>query len=314
MRQALIIGIDKYPNQPLSGCVNDAKAVAGILNYNGDAERSVNFEVRLETDVQSRAELRNMIRSLFDYDADMVLLYFSGHGYINETGGYIVTPDGQANDPGISMDEILIYANNSDIKTKIIILDCCNAGAFGLPANLSGTSQLRKGMIIITSSREKEVSKEKGGNGVFTSLLLDALSGGAADLKGDITPVNIYAHIDTAIGNWGQRPIFRANVTRFTPVRKVKPLINYEIIQKITLFFPGPQYKFKLDKTFEWTNTDVAIAANVESFKALQSMNRAGLLVPVGVTDMYFAAMESRSCQLTPLGHYYWNLVNDKRI
>jgi len=314
MKQALIIGIDKYPNQPLHGCVNDAEALAKVLNYNGDAEKSVNFEVKLATNVQSRAELRGMIRNLFDYDADIVLLYFSGHGYVNETGGYIVTPDGQTNDPGISMDEILNQANQSDIKTKIIILDCCNAGAIGLPANLPGTSFLRKGMIILTSSREKEPAKETDGHGIFTSLLIDALNGGAADLKGDITPANIYAHIDTAIGNWGQRPIFRANVTRFTPVRKIKPLVDIEVVKKIATYFPVPEHKFQLDPTFEWTNTDMAIAANVEIFKELQSMNRVGLLVPAGATDMYFAAMKSKFCRLTALGLHYWRLAKDKRI
>jgi len=314
MKQALIIGIDNYRDQPLSGCINDAKALAQLLNHNSDAEKSVNFEVKLATNVQTRAELRSMISSLFNYDADVVLLYFSGHGYVHESGGYLVTPDGVPNDPGISMDEILYYANESDIKTKIIILDCCNAGIFGTPTNMWGVSQLRKGMIILTSSREKEPSKESNGNGVFSSLLIEALNGGAANLNGDITPVSIYSYIDTAIGNWGQRPIFRANVTRFTPVRKTQPLIAREIVKKITHFFPDPNHEFKLDPSFEWTNTELAIEGNVEIFKALQRMNRSGLLSPVGADDMYFAAMESGSCRLTALGKHYWKLVSDKRI
>lgn len=314
MRQALIIGIDDYPNQPLSGCVNDARTIAEILNFNDDAKRSVNFETRLQVNVPSKAELRGMISNLFDYDSDMVLLYFSGHGYINDSGGYLVTPDGEPNDPGIAMDEILDYANRSDIKTKIIILDCCNAGSFGVPRNLSGFSQLRKGMVILTSSREKEVSGEKNGHGIFTNLLIDALNGGAADLKGDITAAAIYAHIDTAIGNWGQRPVFRANISRFAPIRRVKPMIQPEILKKLTEYFPAPQYELQLDPSFEWTNTEIAIAANVEMFKSLQGLNRAGLLIPKGTEDMYFAAIESRTCRLTPLGQYYWRLVNDKRI
>lgn len=314
MKQALIIGIDKYKSQSLNGCVNDARAIAKVLKYNADTDKSLNFEVKLSENVKSKAILRGQIRNLFDRDADMALLYFSGHGYIDDAGGYLVTPDGVQNDPGISMDEILTYANQSDIKTKIIILDCCNAGAFGMPANLSGASHLRKGMTILTSSREKESSREKNGHGIFTSLLLDALKGGAADLRGDITPGSIYAHIDRTIGDWGQRPTFRTNVTRFTPLRKVKPSIETEILRKITKHFPNSKYSFPLDPSFEWTNKDIADQKNVKTFKELQSMNRVGLLVPEGAkpNDMYFAAMQSKSCRLTPIGEQYWRLIADK--
>ena len=311
MKQALIIGIDKYKSQPLRGCVNDAKAIAKILSNNADKDKSVNFEVKLAENVASKAVLRGMIRNLFERDADMALLYFSGHGYIDDAGGYLVTPDSELNDPGISMDEILTYANQSDIKTKIVILDCCNAGAFGIPANLPGTSHLKKGMTILTSSREAEASKEKNGHGVFTSLLLDALEGGAADLKGDITPGNVYAHIDRAIGEWGQRPTFRTNVTRFTPLRKVIPSIEPEVLKKITTYFTKSDYNFPLDPSYEWTNKEIANAKNI---KDLQCMNRVGLLVPKGAkpNDMYFAAMQSKSCHLTSLGQHYWHQVKSK--
>ena len=39
-------------------------------------------------------------------------------------------------------------------------------------------------------------SMESGGSGVFTSLLVDALNGAAANLVGDVTPGSVYAHID----------------------------------------------------------------------------------------------------------------------
>jgi len=35
---------------------------------------------------------------------------------------------------------------------------------------------------------------------VFTGLLVDALSGGAANLVGDVTPGSVYAHIDQSLG------------------------------------------------------------------------------------------------------------------
>jgi hypothetical protein len=45
MKRALIIGIDDYPTAPLSGCVNDADAIANTIERNGDG--SPNFSVHL---------------------------------------------------------------------------------------------------------------------------------------------------------------------------------------------------------------------------------------------------------------------------
>jgi len=77
MKKALIIGIDNYPSSPLSGCINDAVAIANTLENNGDG--SPNFSVRLLTsnDAEvSTAILSEAIHNLFTGDADTVLLFF----------------------------------------------------------------------------------------------------------------------------------------------------------------------------------------------------------------------------------------------
>ena len=38
MRKALVVGIDDYPNAPLTGCVNDAEKIAALLKTNGDGK------------------------------------------------------------------------------------------------------------------------------------------------------------------------------------------------------------------------------------------------------------------------------------
>ena len=104
MKKALIIGIDEY-DQPLYGCTNDAIAIARLLatHANGDP----NFEVKKALNVPTRGALRSLVQELFDGTADIALLYFSGHGYADATGGYLVTPDHRQNDLGMSMDEII---------------------------------------------------------------------------------------------------------------------------------------------------------------------------------------------------------------
>lgn len=322
MSKALIVGINNYPNNKLNCCINDATALASIIDTNGDG--SPNFDVKTEIDVQEKGELLGLIKKLFEGTTDTALFYFSGHGYINELGGYIVTPDFKENDWGISMDDILKIANSSEIRNKIIILDCCYSGAIGKPSMESGYEcTISEGVSILTSSLDCETSKEINGHGVFTNLLLEGLKGGAANINGKITPSSIYAYIDQALGEWEQRPIFKTNVKEFNSIREIEPQVPIGVIRNLTKYFKIPQEEFKLDPSFEYTNAiDIehkviepyANEKNVAIFKELQKLASVGLVVPVDEDHMYFAAMNSKSCKLTALGYHYWRLVDKKQI
>lgn len=314
MKKALVIGINNYPISPLSGCVNDASAFANTISKNGDG--SPNFDVKLKTDVATKSELMTLINELFTGDSDIALLYFSGHGSINSTGGYLVTPDFQPNDEGVSMTSILTLANQSKAKDKIIILDSCHSGSFG-SSNVAGNTtitQINEGVVVLTASRDSQVALEVNGHGVFTSLLIDALSGGASDLRGHITPGSVYAYIDQALGPWDQRPVFKTNVTRFTSLRTINPPIPTDILRKIVEYFPTAQQEHQLDPTYEFDNKDIADPDKVVILKNLQKFERVGLVVPVGEEHMYYAAQNSKSCKLTALGYHYWRLVNEGKI
>ncbi len=315
MRRALIVGIDDYGGAPLHGCVNDANAVAAALETHGAG--SPNFQVLLMTspsDEVTRATLREAIEKLFATDCDIALLYFSGHGFVRSADGYIVTKDAAKYDEGIPMTEILKMANASPVKNKVIILDCCYSGNMGTPnIEEGGLAQLSEGLTVLTASRASEVAMEKGGGGVFTDLVVAALQGGAADLRGHITPGSIYAYVDQALDAWDQRPIFKTNVTQFTSLREVQPQVPLETLRKIITYFPSPQDEHAFDPSYEDTeegnNPD-----NVKVFKDLQKMEGVGLVVPVGEEHMYYAAMNSKSCRLTALGAQYWRLANEKKL
>jgi hypothetical protein len=315
MKKALIVGINDYPSSPLSGCVNDANALGTILESNGDG--SPNFGVRMitcpSTDI-TRPILREAIEQLFAGDSNMALLYFSGHGYIKSTGGYLVTTDAKKYDEGISMDDVLSLANQSKAKNKVIILDCCHSGAMGTPS-LSGnsTAQLSEGMSVLTASRNSEFAMEVNGAGVFTSLLIDALKGGAADIRGNITPGSLYAYVDEALGAWDQRPIFKTNVTSFSPLRIIQPKVSFDTLRKITQYFPTADFEHPLNPTYEDTEP-TADPKNVKIFKDLQKFQSVDLVIPVNAEFMYFAAINSTSCKLTALGYQYWRLVNEKKL
>ncbi|MBK5261035.1 MAG: caspase family protein [Peptostreptococcaceae bacterium] len=324
MRIALIVGINYYEHvSPLYGCVDDAHSVKAVLERHDGG--SVNFDCRLFTgtgpaDHVDRNTLKDNIEELFKTDAEIALFYFAGHGHIENSGGYILTSDSRRGDEGVSLADILIYANNSPAQNKIIILDSCHSGIAGNPPTANQITMLSNGLTVLTASTEDQYATEENGRGVFTTLLVDALNGSAANLVGDITPGSIYAHIDQSLGSWEQRPVFKTNVKQFVSLRKVSPVIQTSDLLRITEFFPKPGYEFPLDPTYEPElkgrdeGMPFPIKENTLVFSILQQYNRLNLLVPCGVQHMWNAAMESKSCKLTALGEHYRRLVAKKRI
>jgi hypothetical protein len=324
MRKALIVGINYYEHgNPLFGCVDDAHAVKALLERNGDG--TINFDIKFlsgtgPTDAVLRADLKDSIEELFEGDSEIALIYFAGHGHIEATGGYILASDSRRGDEGVPLMEILTLANASRAKNKVILLDSCHSGIAGTPPTAGDNAVLAEGMTVLTASTSEQYATEENGRGVFTVLLEDALSGVAANLVGDISPGSIYAHIDQSLSAWEQRPVFKTNVKTFVSLRKVQPSVDLEDLRRLIEFFPTASSEFNLDPTFEpeMKGRDKGmpdpIPENTRTFGILQKFNRLNLLVPVGVTHMWNAAMESRACKLTLLGQHYWRLVEKKRI
>ncbi len=324
MRIALIVGINYYTNSdPLFGCVDDAHAVkAALERHDGGA---VNFDCRLLTGTGTsalikRGELKDQIEQLFTTDCEIALFYFAGHGHIEATGGYLLASEAQRGDDGMSLADILTLANASPSKNRIVILDSCHSGIAGTPPNGAEHANLKEGTTVLTASTKDQYATEKNGRGVFTTLLVDGLSGSAANLTGDVTPGSVYAHVDQSLGAWEQRPVFKTNITQFVSLRTCAPPIDTDDLRRLTAFFPTPGHEFPLDPTYEpeMKGRDSGMPApdpeHTKVFSILQRYNRLNLLVPVGVDHMWNAAMESKSCRLTALGEHYRRLVEKNRI
>ncbi|EOF5041499.1 caspase domain-containing protein [Providencia rettgeri] len=324
MRVALVVGINYYEHgSSLYGCVDDAHEVKTVLSRNGDG--SVNFDCKLytgtgPTDSVSRSLLKDKVEELFNTDADIALFYFAGHGHIESTGGYLLASDSKRGDEGLSLSDVLIMANNSKAKNKIIILDSCHSGIAGTPPAAGDLATLSEGLTILTASSAEQYATEVNGRGVFTSLLVDALLGGAANLTGDVSPGSVYAHVDQSLGGWEQRPIFKTNVRKFISLRKVTPLILLNDLLRITELFPYQGFEFKLDPTYEPeqkgrdNGMPEPIPEHTRTFSLLQRYNRLNLVVPVDAPHMWHAAMQSKACKLTLLGEHYRRLVEKERI
>ena len=309
----------------MTGCVEDIKSLKSVIERNSDGK--VNFSVRLMSDEQSSENAMDAIKELFNDTSDMAMLYFSGHGFINDTGAEIVFPDNIRTTgsyyKGIQMKDIMDVVNASKVRNKIVILDCCHSGNMGKYKLEETGSLLSTGVSILTACREDEYAMEMGGHGIFTEQLCEALRGGAADFLGNITMGGVYAYIDRAFGAWGQRPIFKTNVTEFAPIKTVTPNVPLTEILKLTDIFAADNTAIQLDPSYEFTNDPnqehkvvepYAKEENVGKFKTLQKLQSIGFVKPVGEEHMYFAAMNSKTCTLTELGKYYWRLVKNNKI
>ena len=326
MRKALIVGIDEYTNiGKLRGCVRDARAVGNVLERNAD--NTPNFADPLllvasnAAEALSKRKLRDAVRQLFADDADIALFYFAGHGSIDETGGFLCASDCADAEDGLPIADLMAFANKSNARSKVIILDSCHGGVAANNTLASSLAEITDGTTILTASTEHQYAMEgsDGAGGVFTNLLVDALNGAAANLVGDITPGSVYAHIDQSLGPWAQRPVFKTNVKQFVSLRTAEPPISLEDLHALKDLFTSPDDTHRLDPSYEPERSDGETSQptlplpdreNNAKFKILQNLVKVNLVRPVGAPHMWHAAMESEACGLTTLGRHYWSLVN----
>ncbi len=322
-RRALVIGIDYYEHvSRLYGCVNDARRVKDVLTRNANGE--VNFQVEIilgnTSNVRTgRTYLMERIRDLFAGDHHVSLLYFAGHGHVDEkTGGYLFAGDSRTGSDGVPLAEVVALANASRIRDKIIILDSCHSGIAGTRIGDPKVAELTLGTTILAASSVEQYASESNGSGVFTDLMLDALEGAAANLVGDVTPGSVYAHIDQSLSTFHQRPVFKAHVKDFVSLRRAEPLIHLSDLRKIAKLFESPDKEIRLDPSFENEHSTkrriTPNPTNVKTLRLLRDFHRLNLVVPVGVEHLYHAAMQSKTCKLTKLGAHYWRLVQADQI
>ncbi len=331
MRKALVVGIDYYEYlSALHGCSTDAGRVSAVLQRHGTTDGDLNFitprllTAASDNDAISRHQLREAVEELFvTEDLEIALFYFAGHGHVDSTGGFLCTSDCAQGDDGLSLAEVMAFANNCTATNRVVILDSCHSGVTGSNALHSDVSEIKDGVTILTASTEKQYAAESNGSGLFTGLLVDALEGAAANVVGDITPGSVYAHIDQSLGPWKQRPVFKTNVTKFVSLREVDPTVTPGRLRELTVHFATPESRFPLDPTYEPERfkeqlEDSSIPppdpAHTAVFAVLQDYVSANLVRPVDAPHMFHAAMGRKSCELTPQGRHYWHLVDDGLI
>ncbi len=316
--RALVVGISDYDaNNNLPGCTDDAERIAQLLGKNDDGR--ANFSCRIMTSRThisgpTEGQLTEAIDLLFQEETDCALLYFAGHGAISAGAGkgYLATPDTIRHGTGVRLEYILKRAidRHPHVRSTVIILDCCNAGSFGSTGYTSdpeNPSELGKGVTLLAAADRNTAAMGDGLNGgLFSRLVINALEGAAADLRGRITPAAIYAHVDQFLDKWEQRPVYKANVKDFITLRQCPEKVPTETLLKLPEWFADEDYAFQLcpecepnpKKLPEEFHNVVPDPVLVDIYARLQNCNRHGLVVPFGLPPgeehMYFAAIRRK--------------------
>ena len=201
MKVALLIGVGKY--LPSSGFKNlaaakpDVEAMRQVLvkpEIGGFAE--VDVVTLLNPEPQ---QMREALERLFASrkSDDLVVVYFSGHGVVDDFGAFHLTSTqtekGLLNSTAIAAVFLHKLMETSRSKKQVVILDCCFSGAFakGMAAK-GGSVNLQaqlggRGRAVLTSSSATEYSFEQkeASLSVYTQYVVEGLRTGIADQNGD---------------------------------------------------------------------------------------------------------------------------------
>lgn len=246
----LAVGIADYKEiNDLNLCENDALTMAALMEDAG-AEVSV-IKGPSATHENVISSLRGLLAKAKSEDS--VIFYFSGHGY---EGGFCCW-DMATNSPsfsqgqlgkgiektkintvnryygGLSYAELQVLFRNCRATKKVVIADACFSGGLkkGNHINTSVQSAKKGDLIFILSSRPDETSLEMDGsnNGLFTTYLLEGLSGGS-DINSDglITIGELYDFVYARVTEYAnkiphsQHPVIWGRFNENMPVLRIQ--------------------------------------------------------------------------------------------
>ncbi|MGW1462790.1 caspase, EACC1-associated type [Streptomyces sp. NPDC002308] len=200
-RGALLIGTGNYDHPELSALRSPAEDCTRLGALLRDPEVGA-FEVQTLIDAD-RSILERSIAEFFinAWGNDVRLLYLSGHGILSR-GDKLhfairqTDPDRPAYTT-ISAAFIHEVMDECRARSIVVILDCCYSGLFLPGAKGDGSARFEEalagqGRVIITAGTRSQrawegqhLDAETPAPSLFTGMLIEGISSGAADLDGD---------------------------------------------------------------------------------------------------------------------------------
>jgi hypothetical protein len=228
-RFAIVIGVDNYADTQittLGGASNDAKTLGNaLIQYAGFPAEQVTL-LASDQPTERQPTRGNILRRLSNMAAvvppdGLLLVSFAGHGIERSGQAFLLPSDSQVSDDVDLLEQTAI--NVSQVKDRIkkigvrqvlIILDACRNDPVGRAnADNKLTSAYTKGFDFSVRNNEVQAFvtlyatevghrayefKEKK-QGYFTFVLVEALKGGAANEKGEVTLAGLVKYLQERV-------------------------------------------------------------------------------------------------------------------
>lgn len=228
-RWALVIGVDQYGDpqiSPLKGAANDARALHdALINYAGFPEDQV---ILLATDqpVERQPTRVNILRRLSNLAAvvpkdGLLLVSFAGHGMERKNQAFLLPSDAQINDDISFLEETAISAmrmreriRDTGVGQVLLLLDACRNDPGGRadapnPLTLAYTRAFNFDVrnrevqafatLYATAVGQRAYEYTEKHQGYFTWAVVEALKGGAANGKGEVTLASLLNYVQEVV-------------------------------------------------------------------------------------------------------------------
>jgi Caspase domain len=203
---------DRYNLPDLEGPRNDSALLRDAL-CDGEVGLFASDNVRLVTErtmSEVLSEAEDVLVSATQRDT--LLLYYSGHGLLDQAGElFLCTRDTRSDrlrSTAVKASDLRGMMDQSAAGTMVVVLDCCHSGRFkggDIPAALAG-----RGRFVVASSRSGELANDshvRNHASLFTHHLVEGIMYGAEDHDGDgvVTLSELYDYVHAALGAGGRQ-------------------------------------------------------------------------------------------------------------
>jgi hypothetical protein len=199
---AIVIGVEKYSR----GLPAPAGSRGDALRFAEMAKTSLGIvPTHVQLALDEEATKASIERTLSWAQASVpaggrIYFYFSGHGAPDPSAGtaYIVPADGDPQfleDTAVPLKEVLAKLGRSKAKEVFVFVDACFSGVGERSVIAHGVRPLvrvrdeapsaQTAIFSASAGNETAGPAPGGGGGLFSTLLLDALGKGDADINGD---------------------------------------------------------------------------------------------------------------------------------
>jgi len=227
-KYAVLIGINNYEDstiRDLNYSVSDIKSFYSVLIDENRGKFDVDkVKLLIQDEVEGATEPnRSNIMSQLNHlsrvatKTDSILIYFSGHGFEDSGRSYLVPSDASIDvlsETAISIDWIndnIIEV--SEARVKVLIFDCCHAGARIDKASVGPMKDVfystifkeAEGKAVLSSSKVNESSHEwpEKNHSVFTYFLVEGIKGEADyDKDGMVSVTDVNRYVSEKVREW----------------------------------------------------------------------------------------------------------------